>query len=89
MTILQAKRYPRVYSNKLKGSLHKEVKWHSSTQVSIGPWELHDMTWLDIQLSFCGPSYSSSRMLEKLRMETLIHIQLPTSHCYIVRAHVI
>ena len=42
-----------------------------------------------MQLSFCGPSKYKSRMLEMLRKETQIQIELPTSHCHILKAHVI
>ena len=47
------------------------------------------MTSLNVQLLFHGPSQYNNWMLEKLRMETHIHLNLPTSDCYILRVHVV
>lgn len=55
----------------------------------VGPWtcQLY-ITLLSVQLSFCGPSKYNNEMLEKLLKDTHTHIELPTSHFYIVRVHV-
>ena len=44
---------------------------------------------LNVQLSFHGLSKYSSGMLEKLCKEARIHTELPTSHCYILKAHIV
>ena len=40
------------------------------------------------QLSFHEPPSYNNGMLEKLRMEIQIQIELATSNCYILKAHV-
>jgi hypothetical protein len=47
------------------------------------------ITLLNIQLSFLEPLEYDSEMFEKLRNETHIQIELPTSQCYIVRAYIV
>jgi hypothetical protein len=46
------------------------------------------ITLPNIQLSFCGPLEYINGMFEKLRRETQIPTDLPTSHSYITRAHI-
>ena len=46
------------------------------------------ITLLGVQLSFHGPSKYNNEMLEMLGSETYIHIEVPTSHCYNMGAHV-
>ena len=41
------------------------------------------ITLLCIQLPLCGPSEDNTRMSEKLRKETQVQTELPTSHCYL------
>ena len=47
------------------------------------------VTLLNDQVSFCGSSKYNNEMLKKLHMKIQIQIKIPTSQCYIMRAHII
>ena len=72
-----------------------EVSRDGFRTLSFGPSQFHGHgSWLvcelalGVQLLFHGVSKYSSEMFEKLRRETHIQIELPTSHYYILRVHI-
>lgn len=48
-----------------------------------------NITLLSVQLSCRGSSQYDSDMLKKLRQVTQIQTELTTSHCHILRAHIV